>query len=222
MRELLGNAYSFPTIFKSVLSSTCVSLWLLILFFCLLKNVTRPCLTFWHLVRLKVLQVVTVGAHNRYTYIFFFSLAQARNKMTEGMHGHAMIQRTNSFWNHQHTCNERKLGKAIAHFIVHNLFFSQVHSEIFRVFPSIASIQSCSRSTQLITGCYLNFIVSKFQSANAFTIETSNEHIKQNIYGRIFSRAFLHAKRHSNMRQKAKNGVNILFKNLLSSLETIQ
>ena len=122
MRELLGNAYSFPTIFKSVLSSTCVSLWLLILFFCLLKNVTRPCLTFWHLVRLKVLQVVTVGAHNRYTYIYF-SLAQARNKMTEGMHGHAMIQRTNSFWNHQHTCNERKLGKAIAHFIVHNLFF---------------------------------------------------------------------------------------------------
>ena len=85
-------------------------------------------------------------------------------------------------------------------------FFSQVHSEIFRVLPSIASIQSCSRSTQLITGCYLNFIVivSKFQSANAFTIETSNEHIKQNIYGRIFSRAFLHAKRHSNMRQKAK------------------
>ena len=122
MRELLGNAYSFPTIFKSVLSSTCVSLWLLILFFCLLKNVTRPCLTFWHLVRLKVLQVVTVGAHNKYTYIFF-SLAQARNKMTEGMHGHAMIQRTKSFWNHQHTCNERKLGKAIAHFIVHNLFF---------------------------------------------------------------------------------------------------
>ena len=71
MRELLGNAYSFPTIFKSVLSSTCVSLWLLILFFCLLKNVTRPCLTFWHLVRLKVLQVVTVGAHKQiYIYIF--------------------------------------------------------------------------------------------------------------------------------------------------------
>ena len=91
MRELLGNAYSFPTIFKSVLSSTCVSLWLLILFFCLLKNVTRPCLTFWHLVRLKVLQVVTVGAHNRYTYIYIFFPGTSKNQ---------------NDWRHAWACND--------------------------------------------------------------------------------------------------------------------
>ena len=221
MRELLGNAYSFPTIFKSVLSSTCVSLWLLILFFCLLKNVTRPCLTFWHLVRLKVLQVVTVGAHKQ-IYIYIFPWHKQEPKWLKACMGMQWSREQNRFEIISIHSTKGNLAKPSPTLSSTICFFSQVHSEIFRVLPSIASIQSCSRSTQLITGCYLNFIVSKFQSANAFTIETSNEHIKQNIYGRIFSRAFLHAKRHSNMRQKAKNGVNILFKNLLSSLETIQ
>ena len=181
-----------------------MSLWLLILFFCLLKNVTRPCLTFWHLVRLKVLQVVTVGAHNKYTYIFFFP--GTSKKQNDWRHAWACNDPENKFVLKSSAYMQRKETWQ-SHRPLYRpqfVFFSQVHSEIFRVFPSIASIQSCSRSTQLITGCYLNFIVSKFQSANAFTIETSNEHIKQNIYGRIFSRAFLHAKRHSNMRQKAK------------------
>ena len=221
MRELLGNAYSFPTIFKSVLSSTCVSLWLLILFFCLLKNVTRPCLTFWHLVRLKVLQVVTVGAHNRYTYIFFPWHKQETKwlKACMGMQWSREQIRFEIISIHATKGNLAKPSPTLSSTIC--FFFTGAFWNIPCV-PFNRRIQSCSRSTQLITGCYLNFIVSKFQSANAFTIETSNEHIKQNIYGRIFSRAFLHAKRHSNMRQKAKNGVNILFKNLLSSLETIQ
>jgi hypothetical protein len=62
--------------------------------------------------------------------------------MTEHMHGHAMIQRTMIFRDNQHTCSERKLGKAIAHFTVHKIFLSKAHSETFRTFLSIPSIQS--------------------------------------------------------------------------------
>jgi hypothetical protein len=44
--ELLGTAYIAASVFKSAFSNTCVTLWLLIVFSCLLKKCAKNMLEF--------------------------------------------------------------------------------------------------------------------------------------------------------------------------------
>ena len=137
----------------------------------------------------SALQVCQTDCPQRYIYS-----AQARTNMTERMHGHAMIQETNLYRNNQQTCTERKLGRAIAHFVVH-IFFSQVHCQTFSTLSSIPM-------TQHFPGCVLNFIiVSKFQRANIHNKDTQWTYKTTILWKDIFSCL-------PTCQKKQKNGFN--------------
>ena len=89
-------------------------------------------------------------------------------------------------------------------------FFSQVHCQIF-------STLSSTPMTQHFPGCFYISSSCQNSSGQTFTIKTPNGHIRLQFYGRIFSRAFLHAKKTTK-----KNGFNFSFKYWKSSLQTIQ